>query len=128
MLRQVRESMLCQILHVHVASDTHKIQSSDSSDDVGRYDVALFFTFCQTKHHFRWCDKGIVDMSIVMVFNQGEESKLCQTMIHISNVNKEPPSWNSCGSFPNLVFFFLITRNMEKKYFKLSKMAALCLP
>ena len=36
MLRQVRESMLHETLHVHVASDTHKIQFSDSSDDVGR--------------------------------------------------------------------------------------------
>jgi len=29
MLRQMRESMLRQTLHVHIASDTQKIQSSD---------------------------------------------------------------------------------------------------
>jgi len=61
LLRQMRESMLRQTLHVRVASDTQKIKSSEWPTWLC---VKKFATIFQAKCHFRWPDKWAVDASI----------------------------------------------------------------
>jgi len=48
------------MLHVHLASDTQKFQSSDWSKWLCVLWRHLFPVFCRTKHYFRWSNKQVV--------------------------------------------------------------------
>ena len=54
------ESMLCQMMHVHFASDTQTIQFFIGQNDIVHDDVTSFPAFFWTKRQFWWSDNGVL--------------------------------------------------------------------
>jgi len=73
-LRQRQKSMLHQTLHVRVASDTQKIQSTDWLKWCALWRYVISHCY-QSKRHFRWSHKWVVDTSVLR-YGMAVESSL----------------------------------------------------
>jgi len=113
---KMQESMLRQSLHVRIASDTHKINSFDWSNQRCIYDNTLFPAFYRSKRHFKWSDKWFVNTSMLgltssMAGHRGRSTSPC---LRGSSRRPSYPGWfGPCPPPPGQAA--LLTHNMATR-------------